>query len=117
MLSPTTHGRLGTEKMAADTGTPSLFPLSAKLTARLGTCEVTGVTVTPYFSVSAGGKKKKKTKGKTLALTDFLAEPATGSNFPKDPPKPASSGGGSSWADATEDFDPSGTGRSCKKTQ
>ena len=72
------------------------------------------VTLTSYFSVSVGGKKKKKTKGKTVALNDFLANPATGSNFPKDPPKPTSSGGGSSWADATDDFDPSGAGRNYK---
>lgn len=57
--------------------------------------------------VSAGGKKKKKAKGKTLPLTDFLADTSTGQSFPRDPPKHSST---SSWADASDDIDPSGTG-------
>lgn len=54
-------------------------------------------------SLFAGGKKKKKTKGKTVGLSTFLSDPSTGSNFIKDPPKLSSS-----WADATEELDPSG---------
>ncbi len=52
-----------------------------------------------------GGKKKKKPKGKTLALNDFLAEPGSGSPKPlsREPPRKSSS-----WADATDDIDPTG---------
>ena len=58
-------------------------------------------------SLFTGGKKKKKAKGKTVGLSTFLSDPTTGSNFIKDPPKPSSS-----WADATEELDPSG-GKQC----
>ena len=58
-------------------------------------------------SLFVGGKKKKKAKGKTVGLSTFLSDPSTGSNFIKDPPKPSSS-----WADATEELDPSGGNQS-----
>ncbi|XP_026204816.1 eukaryotic translation initiation factor 4Ba isoform X2 [Anabas testudineus] len=49
--------------------------------------------------MAASGKKKNK-KGKTLTLTDFLAEDSGGSNAP--PSYPAKS---TSWADETDDLD------------
>lgn len=57
-------------------------------------------------STAAGSKKaKKKSKGKTLSLNDFLSDATSGTNYVKDPPKaPATT----NWADATEDLDPSG---------
>ncbi len=58
-------------------------------------------------SIAAGSKKaKKKSKGKTLSLNDFLSDATSGTNYVKDPPKaPAAT---TNWADATEDLDPSG---------
>ena len=47
-----------------------------------------------------GGKKKKKTKAKTVALTEFLAD-SSGSAFPV--PQRTTS-----WADASEDVDSDG---------
>ncbi|XP_041835795.1 eukaryotic translation initiation factor 4Ba [Melanotaenia boesemani] len=48
----------------------------------------------------AASAKKKNKKGKTLTLTDFLAEDSGGSNIP--PSYPAKS---TSWADETDDLD------------
>jgi len=62
-----------------------------------------------FIGFFAGGKKKKKSKGKTIALGEFLTDPSTGSNYIKDPPKPSGS-----WADATEELDPSGI-RTCSQ--
>lgn len=47
--------------------------------------------------------KKKNKKGKTLTLTDFLAEDSGGSSAP--PSYPAKS---TSWADETDDLDGDG---------
>lgn len=48
------------------------------------------------FVISA---KKKNKKGKTLTLTDFLAEDSGGTPVPSYPPK------STSWADETDDLD------------
>ena len=57
------------------------------------------------LTAAAGKKGKKKSKGKTVSLNAFLSDSSSGTNFVKDPPKaPATT----NWADATEDFDPSG---------
>jgi len=47
-----------------------------------------------------GGKKKKKAKAKTVALTEFLAD-SSGSSFPA--PQRTTS-----WADASEDVESDG---------
>lgn len=47
--------------------------------------------------------KKNKKKGKTLTLTDFLAEDSGGSAPPSYPPAKATS-----WADETEDLEGEG---------
>lgn len=57
------------------------------------------------LSTAAGKKAKKKSKGKTLSLNDFLSDTASGTNYVKDPPKALAT---TNWADATEDLDPSG---------
>ena len=54
---------------------------------------------------AAGKKGKKKSKGKTLSLNDFLSDVNSGTNYVKDPPKAPVT---TNWADATEDLDPSG---------
>ena len=51
---------------------------------------------------SVGGKKKKKDKGKRVALNEFLADTTHGGTV-FEPPKRTTS-----WADATDDIDPSG---------
>lgn len=48
--------------------------------------------------------KKKNKKGKTLTLTDFLAEDGGGGGGPTYIPKPVS------WADETDDLEGDGTG-------
>lgn len=53
------------------------------------------------FMVPLGKKKNKK--GKTLTLTDFLAEDSGGSSMP--PSYPAKS---TSWADETDDLEGDG---------
>ena len=53
----------------------------------------------PHFA----GKKKTTKKGKTLTLTDFLAEDSGGNPPPSYPPtKPTS------WADETDDLEGDG---------
>lgn len=60
---------------------------------------------TLLWITAAGKKAKKKSKGKTLSLNDFLSDASSGTNYVKDPPKAP---GTTNWADATEDLDPSG---------
>lgn len=55
--------------------------------------------------------KKKNKKGKTLTLTDFLAEDSGGSSVP--PSYPTKS---TSWADETDDLDGDGERRKKKRT-
>ncbi|XP_061583718.1 eukaryotic translation initiation factor 4Ba isoform X2 [Cololabis saira] len=50
----------------------------------------------------AASAKKKNKKGKTLTLTDFLAEDSSGNSAPAPPSYPAKS---TSWADETDDLD------------
>lgn len=57
-----------------------------------------------YVFIFPLGKKKNK-KGKTLTLTDFLAEDSGGSSVP--PSYPTKS---TSWADETDDLDGDGRG-------
>lgn len=54
--------------------------------------------------LSCAAKKKNK-KGKTLTLTDFLAEDSGGSGNPAPPSYPAKT---TSWADETDDLDGDG---------
>ena len=61
--------------------------------------------LSPHTTAAGSKKAKKKSKGKTLSLNDFLSDATSGTNYVKDPPKaPATT----NWADATEDLDPSG---------
>lgn len=55
------------------------------------------------FSLPLPPAKKKNKKGKTLTLTDFLAEDGGGGGGPTYIPKPVS------WADETDDLEGDGT--------
>lgn len=55
--------------------------------------------------LSSCAAKKKNKKGKTLTLTDFLAEDSGGSGNPAPPSYPAKT---TSWADETDDLDGDG---------
>lgn len=57
----------------------------------------------PLSSFSPHPAKKKNKKGKTLTLTDFLAEDGGGGGGPTYIPKPVS------WADETDDLEGDGT--------
>ena len=45
-----------------------------------------------------------------MTLDAFLGDPSTGTAYNKDPPKITTAGTTNSWADATDDLDPSGQG-------
>lgn len=55
--------------------------------------------------LSSRAAKKKNKKGKTLTLTDFLAEDSGGSGVPPSYPTKTTS-----WADETDDLDGDGEG-------
>lgn len=63
------------------------------------------------LNVSLSAAKKKGKKGKTLTLTDFLAEDSGGNSVQSyPPPKPTS------WADETDDLEGDGESTSKKYT-
>lgn len=62
----------------------------------------------PHESLSLAPGKKKNKKGKTLTLTDFLAEDKSSSSSSPAPSFPAAASKATSWADETDDLDGDG---------